>query len=121
LTYHHGVINASNSKTAFPPANSPDNWFASTGPKTISYKMRDLQCPYRNLAACYDDSDADIYTMDFEPKDNFGHAGPVWNILTDRSTIDLTNDPGTLNALHNGYISVNLTRAFIELLYANSP
>jgi hypothetical protein len=104
LSYLHlDTISASDSVMAFPPANSTDNWFDSLGPKTIAYKMRDLHCPYKDepIVTCYV-TDADMYKMNFEPKGDIRHAGPVWNIATDRSTIDLTNEPDMLNARHNG-------------------
>jgi hypothetical protein len=59
--------------------------------------------------------------MQFDPRANTKHAKPVWNVLTDVSVIDLTKNPDTVDAHHNGYISTNLTRALIEILYARSP
>jgi pimeloyl-ACP methyl ester carboxylesterase len=126
ITYEHrkrpdDKVKAAALLGAFPPVNTPENWFSSLGKKTVTYKMRDLHCPYKDVSKCYDPRSLDIYTMDFSALKNIQHAGPVWNVLTDKSVIDLIHDPDTLSSRHNGYISTNLTRALIEILYANSP
>ena len=119
--YDEKKLIAPDPSVTFPPDNSPDNWFEVAGRKSVIYRKRNAQCDENNVVACYDSGDAQTYTMDFLARANVAHAGPVWNVLTDTTVIDLENDPGTINGEHNGYVSTNLTRALIEILYAKTP
>jgi pimeloyl-ACP methyl ester carboxylesterase len=74
---------------AFPPVDSKYNWFSKPDRKTIAYKERKLDCQ----SDCYnyntDLHSADRYVMEFKELGNARRAGPVWNILTDKTVIDM--------------------------------
>jgi hypothetical protein len=74
---------------AFPPVDSKYNWFSKPDRKTIAYKERKLDCQ----ADCYNYNtalhSADRYVMEFKELGNARRAGPVWNILTDKTVIDM--------------------------------
>jgi hypothetical protein len=58
--------------------------------------------------------------MTLTAKNAFDPTGSMWNIVTDKNTINTQIDADTTSSLHNGYVSVNLSRLIAELLYAES-
>ena len=119
--YHDGSLPAARFSETFPVTDSKLNWFSSLGDKPIIYRMRDIHCREKDISACYV-GDSQFYTMHFTQLDNIHRDGPVWSIRTDKSVIDIpSGDHAAVDALHNGYISTNFTRALIEMLYAHNP
>ena len=109
---------APDSSPAFPPAGSNKNWFQLVADRPLAYTMYDLEdCRRKNISRCYNGDDVDFYTMAFKVEDNIFKAGQIWNIRTDRNTINFLLGGDNLDATHNGYVSTNLARLMVELQY----
>lgn len=84
----------------------------------LAYYLRDLECSNELTSTCYDTSDAGLYAMTFNTLPTRINSDLIWNIVTDRNTINFGNEAAdSMNATHNGYVSTNLSRLVIEWLY----
>ena len=45
------------------------------------------------------------------------NVSPLWNIHTDSTAIDIPGSPSAGSPKHNGYVSTNMTRLLVELMY----
>jgi hypothetical protein len=114
------VPKAPDESPAFSPANSNKSWYQVIADRPLAYTMRDLKCPFANTARCYDRTDADYYTMRFRPNASVTKARHIWNLRTDRNTINFLEDGDNLDATHNGYISTNLARLMVEIQFPHA-
>jgi hypothetical protein len=121
-------LNAAEAKTlglpdtapGFPPLAGKTDWFRQTKMDgVLGYRMFDLEnCPYK-IEACYT-RDSLFYAVNFS---SGAIKSNVWNIVTDKNTINLADQKdrkpqeGTVDAKHNGYVSTNLTRLLVEIVY----
>jgi len=89
--------------------------------QNLLYYMRDTSCAndtVQKLSECYNTRDALRYTLEVESFPASIDRSLVWNIFTDRNTINYGGSHSdTIDALHNGYVSTNLSRLLIEWLY----
>lgn len=65
----------------------------------------------------YEFTDNERYKGNFYRISQLPSSHRLWNVVTDRETINLSNDPDTRHALHGGIISTNLTRFLVDLIY----
>ena len=54
----------------------------------LAHYLRDLECSNESTSTCYDTRDAGLYAMTFNTLPTRINSDLIWNIVTDRNTIN---------------------------------
>lgn len=76
-----------------------------------------LTCGELGYAQCFDFRDADLYRMKLKTINADLAKGRIWNMSTNKSSIDFEAPRWFEFGTHNGYVSTNPTRLLVELLF----
>ena len=101
----------------FPPLLDKSFEFKNVNQNLVlAYPMRDVKATASSLRS-YDFRSTAFYEANLIPMSPVMFPPRLWNVQTDRDTIDLSEGGGTISALHSGIISTNLTRFLVDLVY----
>lgn len=110
-----------------PTIETQPAWLFKEGSVLVRYpyfNVQDKYCLRHSNRYCYNHKSALYGAFTRKRRNAYAKAGPVWNIITDKSLVDVSerathSKPGTTDSYHNGIASSDMTAFIVRMTYTS--